>query len=103
MAAKHVSMKANNPVVTINTGNWGTGAYGGNKTIMALLQLVAARAAHIDRLVYHTFSSEFSEAYGEALDLLENRLITSGKRIKMPLLLKLIQDIGFKWGVSDGN
>lgn len=91
------------PVVTIHTGNWGTGAYGGNKIIMALLQLAAARAANIDRMVYHTFSNEYSNAYRAALDLLTKKLIPGDKRIKTQAFLKQIQAIGFRWGVSDGN
>ncbi|HQM46918.1 MAG TPA: hypothetical protein PLC82_13715 [Smithellaceae bacterium] len=90
-------------VVTIHTGNWGTGAYGGNKIIMALLQLAAARAAYIDRLVYHTFSNEYSIAYEEALDLLSHKLIPGKKRITTPSFLKQVQALRFKWGVSDGN
>ena len=91
------------PAVTIHTGNWGTGAYGGNKIIMALLQLAAARAAGIDRMIYHTFSAEYSNAYREALDLLTQQIIPSDKRIKTQAFLKQIQSFGFKWGVSDGN
>jgi hypothetical protein len=71
--------------VIIHTGNWGTGlrhspvplslslvnthslcragAYGGNKVLMALLQVLAARLAGVDKLVYHTFERQFSDAY----------------------------------------
>ncbi len=38
----------------IHTGNWGTGAFGGDRVLMALLQLVAARMAGLDRLVFHS-------------------------------------------------
>jgi hypothetical protein len=91
------------PITTIHTGNWGTGAYGGNKIIMALLQIAAAKTANIDRMVYHTFSNEYSNAYREALDLLSQKLIPDDKRITTQSLLKKIQALGFKWGVSDGN
>jgi hypothetical protein len=106
MAIKHldpIPTISSYPVVTIHTGNWGTGAYGGNKIIMAILQIAAARAADIDRLVYHTFSNEYSSAYREALDLLTQKLIPGGKRIKTQVFLKQIQELGFRWGVSDGN
>ena len=39
----------------------GTGAFGGDKTLMALLQMAAARLANIDKLVYHTFSRTFTD------------------------------------------
>ncbi len=32
----------------VHTGNWGTGAYGGDRVLMALLQLIAARLAGLD-------------------------------------------------------
>lgn len=104
MAAKYVSSviapKESNPVVTIHTGNWGTGAYGGNKTIMALLQLAAAKAAGINRFVYHAISNQ---SYIEALDLLNHKIIPNNKRIKLPSLFEQIQALEFKWGVPDGN
>lgn len=42
------------------------GAFGGNKTIMALLQILAAKAANVDTLVYHTFSKQYTDAYLDA-------------------------------------
>lgn len=118
MAAKHVeshflfadtmrnldtSSQIPESVVTIHTGNWGTGAYGGNKVLMALLQLAAARAAYIDRLVYHTFSNEYSTAYNEALNLLSHKLIPGDTRMTTLSFLKQVQKLRFRWGVSDGN
>lgn len=71
------------PIVVIRTGHWGTGAFGtpssreeptvitltlagGNRVIMCLLQLVAARMAGIDKLTYYTVGD--SEPYHEAFD-----------------------------------
>jgi len=111
-AAKHVESnfcladapaRISEPVVTVHTGNWGTGAYGGNKVLMALMQLAAARAANIDRLVFHTFSAEYSKAYQDALDLLSHKLIPGDTRMTTQVFLKQVQELRFRWGVSDGN
>ncbi len=42
---------------TIHTGWWKTGAYGGNRTSMAIMQVIAARAAGVTRLVFHAVDS----------------------------------------------
>lgn len=68
LAAKMDSSENEDPVI-IHTGHWGCcffvtptpshsrcGAYGGNKTLMAILQVIAARAAGIRHVVYHCFS-----------------------------------------------
>jgi hypothetical protein len=83
----------------IHTGNWGTGAYGGNKTIMALLQMTAAKMAGIYALVYHTFTSEFTKAYLEAETLMNS---FSGE-INTTQFIDFVEKQKFKWGQSDGN
>lgn len=35
------------PYVVVHTGNWGCGAFGGSRPLMALLQCLAARSAGI--------------------------------------------------------
>ncbi|MFX1297492.1 MAG: hypothetical protein ACFFD2_21905 [Promethearchaeota archaeon] len=89
--------------VIINTGNWGTGAYGGNKTIMALLQIIAAKVAQIDKLVYHIFNIEYFKYYKEAFSIFENKIIKNNKVIQLPQILHQIQQMKFQWGFSDGN
>jgi len=104
VAARYVSTviarKKSRPVVTIHTGNWGTGAYGGNKTLMVLIQLAAAKAAGINRFVYHSI---LTQSYREALDILIHKIIPNNKRITLPSLFEQIHALGFKWGIPDGN
>ena len=59
--------------VTIHTGFWGCGAFGGNRVLMAALQLVAAHLAGVDRVVFHAFDAAGSEAFAaaRAIDALE--------------------------------
>lgn len=93
----------NVPHVIIHTGNWGTGAYGGNKALMALLQIFAARVAGIDYLVYHTFDSISSEKYQEALSILDKEIIPTDQNMDIINILSKIEKMKFDWGFSDGN
>jgi len=93
------------PEVIIHTGNWGTGAYGGDKVLMAMLQLLAAHLAGIDKLVFHTFDKTGSSAFKAAEVLLEKLLTTHTNEniVNTEQLIKGIHALGFKWGFSDGN
>lgn len=84
-------------MATIHTGNWGTGAFGGNKVLMAALQLIAARMAGVPRLVFHTLETGPFEA---ALRLVAD-VAPAGTPI--PLVLRSLVERNFVWGVSDGN
>ncbi len=86
--------------VVIHTGHWGCGAYGGNHRLMALLQLLAARLAQLDTLVFHTFDAAGAAAYVEAREHAD-RLVVSGALVGE--LFWQIDDLGYRWGSSDGN
>eukprot|EP01120_Amphizonella_sp_Union-15-10_P015388 TRINITY_DN7915_c0_g1_i1.p1 TRINITY_DN7915_c0_g1~~TRINITY_DN7915_c0_g1_i1.p1 ORF type:complete len:347 (-),score=46.86 TRINITY_DN7915_c0_g1_i1:123-1163(-) len=86
--------------VVVHTGGWGTGAYGGNKIIMVLLQLIAARLAGVDVMIYHGFTSEGCDAYREAMKVMGE--ITK-EEITVSSLIAKIQGLGFKWGLSNGT
>lgn len=73
----------------------------GNKVIMSLLQIVAARLANVDILFYHSYSKVFTEAYQQALKLLDTELVTQDTNLT-EFLLHLEQK-GFKWGMTDYN
>ena len=104
-AAQSESHRENtqNPQVVIHTGFWGCGAYGGNRVLMALLQLMAACLAEVDRLVFHTHNESGSDAFEQARRILEDDLMPAKDRAEVSLLLRDIQAMGFQWGVSDGN
>ena len=83
---------------TIHTGFWGCGAYGGNRTVMTALQLLAARLAGVPKLVLHTGDVSSRTIVETAQELL--------KRLETPLLADLLATLrlqDFRWGVSDGN
>ena len=88
--------------VIIHTGFWGCGAFGGNKRLMALLQLVCARLAQLDGLVFHAFDDAGANAYADAYDLY-NDILPAGSAPALSEVLRRIDDLSFEWGSSDGN
>lgn len=86
--------------VVIHTGYWGCGAYGGNRVLMPLLQLISALAAGVDKVVFYTGPD--AAGYTEATTLLDE-LIKEGETVETAELLEKLVKKGFDWGVSDGN
>ena len=86
--------------VVLHTGHWGTGAYGGNRVLMAMVQLLAAKAAGVDRMVFHTYDAAGAAPCREAAARLE-ALAASGATVDEALAA--IERAGFAWGTSDGN
>ncbi len=88
--------------VVVHTGHWGTGAFGGNKVLMTMLQLAAARLAEVHSVVFHTFDGDGSIAFREG----DRRLrALNADKPEQPVedLLGAICAMGFRWGESDGN
>jgi hypothetical protein len=86
--------------VVVHSGHWGTGAFGGDKVLMAALQILAAHLARVDTLVYHSLGPDGVAAFDEgrrvAARLLEASKLTSE-------LVQGATELGFAWGTSDGN
>jgi hypothetical protein len=91
------------PEVEIHTGFWGCGAYGGHRVLMALLQLIAAHAAGVDRLVFHTVTADGLAPLEEARQRFENDILPLGPTLSADTLVLAILEMGFVWGESDGN
>jgi len=89
------------PKIIIHTGNWGTGAFGGSKPLMAILQVLAAIASEINNLVYHTYNDEGTSAYKEGVAILNEEL--SKDNYNLSHILKNLEKRHFLWGISDGN
>ena len=88
--------------VAVHTGYWGCGAFGGNRSLMALLQVLAARMAGLDRLVFHTGAPGGGGPLDEGLSLMRRDLGTGPHRSTRGALAG-IHAMAFEWGVSDGN
>ena len=69
--------------------------------MMAMIQILAARFARIQELVYHTFDNRGTTAFDEAKLMLEEELDPTMPTY--PLALDYLLGKHFKWGISDGN
>jgi len=83
----------------INSGFWGCGAFGGNKTLMTILQLVAASLAGVE-LRYWTGDAAGANVAKEAYATFQD-LFTESRNTR-DIIDKLVA-MKFNWGVSDGN
>ncbi|MBD3255478.1 MAG: hypothetical protein GF383_10315 [Candidatus Lokiarchaeota archaeon] len=91
------------PTVVIHTGNWGTGVYGGNKTLMAFLQILASQTAGIDYFVFHTFDHPSSEKYKAAQKFLKSSISSDNTIKNVEQVIDKVHNFKFSWGISDGN
>jgi hypothetical protein len=94
--------------VEIRTGFWGCGAFGGNRRAMALLQLLAARLAGVDRVRFYAADRHGQDDLRAAVaDLAQvHGSAGSGGPGGAPAtdaVLERVAGLGYEWGVSDGN
>ena len=88
--------------VSIHTGWWGCGAFGGNRVLMALLQILAAKMAGVGYLIFHIGSEGDLCHFTDALSFLD--LVTAQSAISdIPAIISEIEALKFHWGQSDGN
>jgi hypothetical protein len=88
--------------VAVHTGYWGCGAFGGNRVLMALLQVLAGGMAGLDSLVFHVGAPGGRAPLEEALRRLRDELAVASP-VRARDLIEQITALGFAWGVSDGN
>lgn len=86
-------------LVAIHSGFWGCGAFGGNRVLMTLLQVLAADLAGVARLVLHVGDPSARTSVERALALAPD-LATATSAGE---LIARIEALGLVWGVSDGN
>ncbi|MCW8129586.1 MAG: hypothetical protein KIS92_04300 [Planctomycetota bacterium] len=84
----------------IHTGFWGCGAFGGNRVLMTLLQIAAARAAGIRRVVFHLGDAQGAGPFAKARKLWDGPI---GACRRTDDLIAKVEALGLEWGVSDGN
>ena len=88
----------------IHTGYWGCGAYGGNRDLMALLQIIAAQFAKVDTLYFYTGVD--ATGYNKALKLYDDLVpadIYGNRMSDTEQLIDTITALEFQWGVSNGT
>jgi hypothetical protein len=69
---------------------------------MAILQMIAAEMAGLERLVMHTSDRAGTRALDEAIDVIRAELGT-GSPVQTDALIDSIVGLGFEWGIGDGN
>ncbi len=98
IAETRAATGTNDPEVVIHTGHWGTGAYGGHRVLMAMLQIVAARLAGVSRLVFHTVDERGLAPVHAALEKL-GPLAT----LNLGATIRAIDAMRFMWGAPNGT
>lgn len=85
--------------IVLHSGFWGCGAYGGNKVIMLILQMLAARLAGLSRLVLHVM--QVDEPYQLACEYFEALVKESEGSVTK--FLHLLEGKKLTWGLSNGT
>ena len=88
---------------TIHTGFWGCGAFGGNRRLMIALQSLCARAAGVNRIVYHAGDAAAVLEVRRGLDVADAVAMRCGPQCGLGALIDRCVLLGYQWGVSDGN
>jgi hypothetical protein len=87
----------------IHSGFWGCGAFGGNRKLMIALQTLAARAASVSGLVFHTGDAAGIEDAQRGIEVADSLASRCGQRCSLDTLVGRCVILGYRWGVSDGN
>jgi len=87
----------------IHTGFWGCGAYGGDRVLMALLQILSARLSQVNCLVFHTSDAIESQNLATAQQIVDRDLVPDNSPVKVSALVEKIHAMEFQWRFSDGN
>ena len=90
---------ADRPRVAVHSGFWGCGAFGGNRVMMILLQLIAAQMAAIDTLVLHVGNPSGRSSVDRAFELARGLAAVT----ETPTLVARLAALGLPWGRDDGS
>ena len=85
----------------VRTGFWGCGAFGGNRELMTMLQLLAARCAGVARVKFYAFDDAGHSAYTAGMRALDEVLAANDR--DLDVLLERIADLDYAWGVGNGT
>ena len=91
-----------NPKTLIHTGFWGCGAFGGNRTLMTILQCIAADLAKVDLEFWAVNDSGVKvaeESYYQYRSIRYPRTINTITKVFLSRLVSR----KYQWGESDGN
>ena len=91
-----------NPKTLIHTGFWGCGAFGGNRTLMTILQCFAADLAKVD-LEFWAVNDSGVKVAEESYDLYRASRDTRAINRHTSRFLDRLVARKYQWGESDGN
>ncbi len=83
----------------IHTGWWGCGAYGNNRQIMVLTQMLAAYWAQINELIFHTQTNDHQRDIDTAKELATNML----KEKRVDSVIDQIVQLNLQWEKSNNT
>ena len=83
----------------LHTGFWGCGAFGGNREVMVLLQLLAASAAGITQLVMHVMDDAGLVLGARVRD----RVAAMPEEQSLDELVAWVAGLDLRWGVGNGT
>jgi hypothetical protein len=86
----------------VHTGFWGCGAFGGNRVLMAMLQLLAGSISGVDEIVFHSSDSQGTDDVNRSIELIKDKLALPANS-NTKVMIANIDSIGFEWGKGDGN
>lgn len=89
--------------VVVHTGFWGCGAFGGNRELMALLQVFAAHLAGVDHVVFHGGNVAGVEIFRRSMKRLPEFFPERPSDGLTNRFIDAVTAHGFRWGMSDGN
>ncbi len=89
--------------VEIRTGFWGCGAFGGNRHVMTVLQLLAAQLAGIDRVRFYAFDDAGQADARAGARALETVLAAGSRGEPIDETLRRIAALRYAWGTSNGT
>ncbi|HVP14943.1 MAG TPA: hypothetical protein VMS88_05330, partial [Terriglobales bacterium] len=87
----------------VHTGFWGCGVLGGDRRLMVALQALAARSAGIDTLVLHAGPEPGPDEARAGLEVADLVTQACGPSCAVRDLARACAELGFRWGVGDGN
>lgn len=101
-AFKGAKCMSDNNAVEIHTGRWGAGAFGGNEELALIIQILGAKIAEIDNLVFHAITDNYLENATIVVNDIA-KLYNENKIESVDSIVNYLYDKKYKWGVSDGN
>lgn len=87
--------------VVIHTGNWGCGAYGGNRQLMLTIQMMAAQLAGVSRLIFYCGADGTDDVSAFQSELQRRFKFKPG--VSVGKVIDRLVAAAFPWGTPDGN